>query len=591
MFRWSGFVLCGLFLLSVLRCAPVLVEEPSRELQVIRSETSRTDAAIEEPLSQETSPSEQVLFEQTPSPETNPEPLPQEIPSPTESTIDTDLPDQSVVSDEVQHETSQPEPQTETTPNPESTKELSPEPKPSCLSSNGTDLCDDGSPCNGVERCNTTTGKCVAGKAIVCDDGDDCNGTERCNTKTGACQSAPAITCPIAPNECNQSGGAGTVTANKINTYTQNQAFRLRDQNKWNTYNQIIDQIAAHPSATKVTLTTLLGDLNRTGNKVNSISGVSCLTRGYTWNSGDNGVAYWYPQGLAGSATATSNGQISGKRVLVASWYHKPEADSSTSTNKGVRVSFVDITNTATWPYRHALLVEPVMQGGKASYQPIPIHAGGLAWYKNWLYVPDTSRGLRVFDLDRILRVQTSDSNAVGYIASNDQYHGFGYKYVIPQVNLYTRCSGSCCARFSFAFLAASTQSPSILSGEYTNANVRGRLHRWALDPNTGKLVTKNRTAVATQILFPGVLKMQGAGISGQRIWISSSQSKASSPTSPGSLYTGQIGGSISTYRYPYPPEDMHYSSSQSLLWSQTENPNSRYIFAITPSKIGSACP
>jgi hypothetical protein len=279
------------------------------------------------------------------------------------------------------------------------------------------------------------------------------------------------------------------------------------------------------------------------------------------------------------------------KRILIVSWYHKPDQDPNSSINKGVRVSFVDLTSLNNIRYRHALLVEPMIKDGRADYKPVTIHAGGLVWVGDYLYIPDTTRGFRVFDLTRILQVQTSDNSLGGYIASLNAYHAFGYKYIIPQVNLYTHCPNSCCVRFSFASLNISTNPAALLSGEYSSSHDGGRLHIWPLDLATGRLITTNNTVIASTAFFPGVRKMQGAAQVGNNFWISSSQPKTSSPTSPGSLYRGSLNQAIATFRYPYPPEDMYYASSGSALWSHNENPNQRFVFRIDPTTRGSSCP
>lgn len=43
----------------------------------------------------------------------------------------------------------------------------------------GDAMCDDGDACNGAERCDEMSGRCVAGDALVCDDGVDCT-LDRC---------------------------------------------------------------------------------------------------------------------------------------------------------------------------------------------------------------------------------------------------------------------------------------------------------------------------------------------------------------------------------------------------------------------------
>ena len=108
----------------------------------------------------------------------------------------------------------------------------------------------------------------------------------------------------------------------------------------------------------------------------------------FKWNDGDNGVDYWIPQGITGSAAATEDGLVGGHRSLVVSWYG-PD---------GARLTFVNADNGFT-KYRHVLLVEP----SGNSFKPISTHAGGVAWYGDKLYVAETKVGLRVFDTNYFL--------------------------------------------------------------------------------------------------------------------------------------------------------------------------------------------
>ncbi len=424
-----------------------------------------------------------------------------------------------------------------------------------------------------------------------CDDGDGCNGVERC--VAGKCLPALARTCPRAPSECKQSGGSPAPVSGVLTSVSDPGGFRLKDQNRWSAQAAIIAKIAAHSSATAVTLDTVLGDLNRSGSTVSSVSGVQCFNNGFKWNSGDSAVTYWYPQGTAGTATAYAGGAYKGKKVLMVSWYHKPAKDPSTNLNKGARVSIADLTkmtSAKTVKYRLALLVEPVLSGGLATFKPVPVHAGGMAWRGNLLYVADTSKGFRVFDLTKILKVQTGDKTLVGYSASKKAYHAASYKYVIPQVNSYTLCPGSCCARFSFC--ALDTGASLLVAGEYSSSSANsGRLHRWPMDLVTGKLVAKSGAVTAHSVMLPGVRKMQGGVTVGARVWISSSQPKSSSPSSPGSLYSAaKPGQKIATYRYPYPPEDLHHAPGSANLWCHTENPGKRYVYSVKPAKLLTGC-
>jgi hypothetical protein len=74
------------------------------------------------------------------------------------------------------------------------------------------------------------------------------------------------------------------------------------------------------------------------------------------------------------------------------------------------------------------------------------LHAGGILWYGNHLYVADTTRGIRVFDMRSIFDLAKSpngdakDKKRIG--RQNGVYYGFGYRYVMPQVDAWVNAAG-----------------------------------------------------------------------------------------------------------------------------------------------------
>lgn len=75
--------------------------------------------------------------------------------------------------------------------------------------------------------------------------------------------------------------------------------------------------------------------------------------------------------------------------------------------------------------YRHLLLVEPQGSGDTVSFKPArtgsgtSLHAGGIVWLGDKLYVADTTQGFRVFDLSRIIEVtHTDDLSRIGVAGS-----------------------------------------------------------------------------------------------------------------------------------------------------------------------------
>lgn len=135
----------------------------------------------------------------------------------------------------------------------------------------------------------------------------------------------------------------------------------------------------------------------------------------------DMDTSKWVPQGISSTADALEVGTYEGKDGWVVSWHR--------SDDKSVRVSFV---NKASGSYRHALLVNPVAGD---TFVEVPVHAGGIMWYGNTLWVVDTTHGIRVFDLSNIWHVDSGDG--VGK-KTGGGYSAATYKYVIPQIRLVT---------------------------------------------------------------------------------------------------------------------------------------------------------
>lgn len=213
--------------------------------------------------------------------------------------------------------------------------------------------------------------------------------------------------------------------------------------------------------------------------------------------------------------------------VLLVSWYSK---------SGGARISVLDL---ATRRYRHARLVD-------ASLQPVHAHAGGLAWAGPWLYVAATRRGL--------LACHLSD---LALDASQD--------LVLPVRTTY-RGDGD--FRFSYCSSSGST----LLAGEYGNSSQTRRLAQFPLSP-AGELGTSGTLLDAS-----AVLRTQGAVATDDRHYLTRSHG----PWVPGSLYAGPP-GSLRRRRWALPmgPEDLTLSPAGDLLWSVSEHPRRRWIFAV----------
>lgn len=340
-------------------------------------------------------------------------------------------------------------------------------------------------------------------------------------------------------------------------------AFPIAEAPSFGTYPALV--AALEKIAQKATVGTVLGDLNRTGTTVAAAqvpgkpAGVDVA---FGWNAEDDASTTWIPQGITGSADASDTGLAAGRRVVVVSFYHD---------DKGVRVAFVDVTDPGPPKYRHVLLVEPKGPATSPTFAPVKIHAGGIVWFGDLLYVVDTGRGLRVFDLSHLMQVAT-DEDVIGCSAT--VCRGGLYKYVLPQIGAYTDAS-TCDPIFSFVSLDRSTVPPSLLTGEYCSASacagpLAGRVFRW---PLTGGARLAGGTSWPSEVLLMGHKQVQGAASRAGRYFFSSS-----APAGGGGALYRVKGKNSATSTWIDTPEDLMVDETHALLWSLSEAPGERAV-------------
>lgn len=139
------------------------------------------------------------------------------------------------------------------------------------------------------------------------------------------------------------------------------------------------------------------------------------------WENSDDfndfDTSKWIPQGITGSADGYKEGTVDGRDAWIVTWHS--EDDSS------ARVTFID---RETLMYRHVLLVYPTEDD---DFEEVALHAGGVTWYGDTLWIVDTSVGFRIFDLTNIWKVDGGDK--VGK-QSDGTYTAANYGYVLPQL-------------------------------------------------------------------------------------------------------------------------------------------------------------
>ncbi len=373
---------------------------------------------------------------------------------------------------------------------------------------------------------------------------------------------AAVPTCPGAPPA---QGGGGLVAIDRC-------GFPLHDQDTWAVQAARVD--ALRQVLPTVALAELApAEFNRDAVAIANVpGGVKDVAQAFRWNADDNDGATWVPQGLTGTADASPDGMVAGRKLILVSWYH---------ASKGVRLSVVDIADPAKPVYRHILLVEPIA-GDPIDYQPIPIHAGGLAWFGDLLYVADTGKGFRVFDTTALMRVAT-DVDSVGWDAVAKVYRAGLYKFILPQIGAYVDQS-ACKPLFSSVALDRTSDPPSLVSSEYCNGTsacdekFSGRIYRWPLDPGSHRLAGADLWP--SEAHYMAQSHVQGGLASDGNFYLSSS-----APAGVAGQDVQRPGGGPSKTRtWVDGPEDLMRDGA--LLWSLSEGTGSRVVFAVPFAKL-----
>ncbi|WP_183093642.1 hypothetical protein [Nocardioides stalactiti] len=283
------------------------------------------------------------------------------------------------------------------------------------------------------------------------------------------------------------------------------------------------------------------------------------VDRALTWERRDRRDLFWYPQGISSSVRTDVD-----RDALVTSWYSK--------RSHGCRVSFIDLE---TRRYRHVLLVEPTLVDGVPGLRPLKAHAGGIVWHGPYLHVAATGKGFLTARVDDVLRVPAA--------AGLDT---FGHDYVLPVRFAYraTNDEGITRLRFSFMTLDRSVEPPALVVGEYGNSKQTRRLARFPTDATTGLLATDG-SGVSRPVLEgeDGLKRMQGVAVADGTYFVTSSHGR----TSYGQMHVGTP-GAFATRRWATPPgpEDLVYWPETDLLWSVSEHPGLRWVFAMRRSRL-----
>jgi hypothetical protein len=333
----------------------------------------------------------------------------------------------------------------------------------------------------------------------------------------------------------------------------------------------------------RVGLGGVLADLNRTGRPASPRR--SAMSWGFIWDREDTHSARWWPQGITSSADADPSGQYDGRDVLVTTSYSK----TVDGLGKGSRISVVDLTDRGRVRYRHVLLVVATLDGdGRVKLEPVRAHAGGAVWHGPYLHVAGTAKGIYTFCLDDIVAVGGTDRPELLGALPGGGLGGFGHRYVLPLCLPHSSTSADDVVDIRYSFLSLSHDGggpPRLLAGEYGRQGMTTRLLGYDLHP-ASHLPTADPAGVSRPaFLHDGAVShMQGAVSVGGRLHVTTSAGRHRR----GSLWVGEA-GRLRRYPHTLPPgpEDICYWPARDQLWSLSEHPKARVVFALDRARFG----
>jgi hypothetical protein len=311
----------------------------------------------------------------------------------------------------------------------------------------------------------------------------------------------------------------------------------------------------------------------------------------------------WVPQAVASSNEAVAGG-YSGPAAVAVTWY-QPRPDHTAGAMddpQNDRVTFINSpTSGNSSTYRHVLLVEPVVENGKLNLRRVKMHAGGIAWFGNIIYVASTGGGIRAFDIRRIFAVHTN-KDTVGLdtaTPSDPNLYGESFAFVMLQVANYKKTDAACTRSptvvnaglcFSGVTVNRSASPVSLISYEYrtqaemTAAKVGARIVHWPLDASTGLLTRATDGRVHSGKLFvTPTYQVQGVSIDHATFFMSTSQSG-------GTFYREVDGDGVAPVKSSWVQgaETVSFTTTSfgNRLWSATEVPDKRMLFWVYTSEM-----
>jgi hypothetical protein len=341
---------------------------------------------------------------------------------------------------------------------------------------------------------------------------------------------------------------------------------------------------------TNVGVTQVLAGANHsmgacTGPEAAALPVTPTATRSMCWDDGDETTDVWNPQGVTSSGDADDDGQWGVNSVVLTGWQYTGD-----DRRNDARVSFIDYNDPANPKYRWVYLVGPNDAG--TNFTAAKAHTGGMIWYGDKLLVSavgNTDVAVRVFDMSHILQVDDG-SATIGRTGAG--WAAYGYQYVMPEIGHYVYNAGTCTMAnntgtpcFSSFSLDRSTSPDSLVAAEYFADGSGSRLFRYPFGANSLLAESSASTHVvkANAAYRSGVANAQGVLSYNGRWYVAHS-----SATYHGQLWrlTDTATGVAKTCDgsatcWSLHPEGLSYWYSQGLVWSVTEAPGQRAVFAV----------
>ncbi|MFF0148200.1 hypothetical protein [Amycolatopsis sulphurea] len=307
---------------------------------------------------------------------------------------------------------------------------------------------------------------------------------------------------------------------------------------------------------------------------------ISGVTGSFQFDDTDNKDCTNYPQGITTSRDAVDtadNGTYDGHQLVLVSWYTRASCTDKTQTRS--RITLVDWDATYPDKYRKVLLVEPTGTTSAPDFRDITVHAGGVAWYGNYLYVADTGRGMRVFDLRKILKTDPGGNPGQIGRQSATKYYAHNYAYVLPQVGTVTS-NTTAEDKLVWSSISLDRATKSLVMNEYTcksgcrdYPNRAPRAVRFPFAPSSTAFAANTTAGQALQLPW---YKLNGGASHNGRWWFNSSGDHK--------LYYWAAATGSKSYPWVSSGESISYGEDETkpdLLWSLQEGVGNRNVFAV----------